>query len=689
MDLNAPITVLGGIGEKTADKFRRAGIFTLADLLAYYPRTYDHFESPVAIKEAKEAADGIKTAVCGFVMQSVSVRYAGKYAIASTVICDREQTQLPVAWFNMPYLKNVLKPGTWHVFRGTIKEKGRRKVLSQPGIYSLQDYEELSKNLQPVYPLTGDLKAPALGRAIKKAFCAADIPEDFLPEYIRARWKLQELGPALGQIHFPDDMAHCLEARRRIVFDEFLLFILGLKLLRQAGESRRETEPLPETQLADRTVSQLPYKLTGAQQKVWETVRREMTEGCCMSRLIQGDVGSGKTVIAFLALILAAENNAQGALMVPTEVLARQHYEAFMALQQRSGLSIGTALLTGSVPEAEKKKIRAGAKDGTIQVLVGTHAIFQEKVEYQRLALVITDEQHRFGVRQREALSGKGDRPHVLVMSATPIPRTLAVILYGDLDISVIDELPARRLPVKNCVVDTGWRKKAYAFIKKEAEAGHQAYVICPMVEGSDLVEAENVTDYAVTLREYMGDGITVEILHGKMKSSEKNEIMERFVSGEIDVLVSTTVVEVGVNVPNATVMMIEDAQRFGLAQLHQLRGRVGRSDLQSYCIMVDSSGNSQTNQRLKIMNESNDGFEIAGKDLEMRGPGDLFGVRQSGLIEFKMGDVFADARVLQDASEAAEEIYRKDSMLELPEHALLREKLLSLTDIGSVNINI
>ena len=686
MDLNSPITVIGGIGEKTADKFRQAGIYTLGDLLDYYPRAYDHFDPPVPVNKA---ADGMTAAICGFVMHSVTVRYAGKYAIASTVIHDRDKNEISVTWFNMPYLKSVLKPGTWHVFRGVIKEKGKKLTLSQPRIYTPEEYEELSKNLQPVYPLTGALKAPALRRAIKKAFDLADIKEDFLPESVRIRWKLESFDEALFQIHFPADMEHCIKARRRIVFDEFLIFILALKQLKSSGERARAAAPLPESSQADRTADALPYELTNAQKRVWETVRREMKDGCLMSRLIQGDVGSGKTIIAFLALILASENGAQGALMVPTEVLARQHYEAFLSLQQMSGLNIGTVLLTGSVPEREKKEIRRKIKDGTIQVVIGTHALFQEKVEYKSLALVITDEQHRFGVRQRETLSEKGERPHILVMSATPIPRTLAVILYGDLDVSVIDELPAQRLPVKNCVVDTGWRGKAYAFIKKEVQSGHQAYVICPMVEESEMIEAENVTDYALTLREQLGDGISVEILHGKMKSTEKNEIMERFVSGKTDVLVSTTVVEVGVNVPNATVMMIEDAQRFGLAQLHQLRGRVGRSDKQSYCIMIDTSGSGSAHERLKIMNESNDGFKIAEKDLQLRGPGDLFGIRQSGLIEFRMGDIFTDASVLQEANQAAEDIYRKDSMLMLPEHALLREKLLSLTDIGEVKINI
>ena len=394
-----------------------------------------------------------------------------------------------------------------------------------------------------------------------------------------------------------------------------------------------------------------------------------------MNRLIQGDVGSGKTIIAVLALLETACNGFQGALMVPTEVLARQHYESMLSLFEENGIEKQVVLVTGSMTAKEKRTAYEKIASHEADIIVGTHALIQEKVVYDKLALVITDEQHRFGVSQREMLGDKGDEPHILVMSATPIPRTLAIIIYGDLDISIIDELPANRLPIKNCVVDTSYRSTAYSFIKGEVAAGRQAYVICPMVEASEMIEAENVLDYSKKLQSAL-PGISVEYLHGKMKAREKNAIMERFAAGEIKVLVSTTVVEVGVNVPNATVMMIENAERFGLAQLHQLRGRVGRGKHQSYCILVDGSGQEGTRERLTILSKSNDGFYIASEDLKLRGPGDIFGLRQSGDLEFKLADIFTDANILKTVSEEVNRLLDEDPELTSEEHIELGKKL-------------
>ena len=408
-----------------------------------------------------------------------------------------------------------------------------------------------------------------------------------------------------------------------------------------------------------------------------------------MSRLVQGDVGSGKTIIAFLAMILAGENGYQSALMVPTEVLARQHYEAFVSLKEEQGLSTRAVLLTGSSTAKEKREIYEEIRSGSADVIIGTHALIQEKVEYNNLGLVITDEQHRFGVKQREALTTRGNPPNVLVMSATPIPRTLAIILYGDLDISVIDELPAKRLPIKNCVVDTSYRPKAYSFIEKQVREGRQAYIICPMVEESEGLEAENVTDYIEKVRSSLSQDIRVEYLHGKMKAKDKNRIMEEFAAGDIQVLVSTTVVEVGVNVPNATVMMVENAERFGLAQLHQLRGRVGRGEYQSYCIFIQGNKEETTSRRLEILNKSNDGFYIAGEDLKLRGPGDLFGIRQSGLMEFRIGDIFNDADILKDASSAAGGILALDPDLSLAQHRELKKFLMEEQKAALENLGI
>ncbi|MDD7077635.1 MAG: ATP-dependent DNA helicase RecG, partial [Lachnospiraceae bacterium] len=433
----------------------------------------------------------------------------------------------------------------------------------------------------------------------------------------------------------------------------------------------------------------LPYTLTGAQMRVWKTIEEEMCQNAVMARLIQGDVGSGKTIVSVLALIMAADNGYQGALMVPTEVLARQHYESICSLIQENGFPFEAVLLTGSMTARQRREAYEKLSTGEALIAVGTHALIQEKVTYKNLALVITDEQHRFGVRQRELLSQKGDLPHTIVMSATPIPRTLAVILYGDLDISVINEMPANRLPIKNCVVDKGYRKKAYQFIQRQVEQGHQAYVICPMVEESEAVEAENVVEYTEILRRELPENITVEYLHGKMKPSEKNEIMERFLQNEIQVLVSTTVVEVGVNVPNATVMMIENAERFGLAQLHQLRGRVGRGGDQSYCIFLHSMEGKQIKERLDILCKSNDGFEIAKRDMQMRGPGDLFGVRQSGMLDFTLADIYTDAEILQHANDAVNHLLMEDPGLEKESHRLLKERLDHLIKSQSDHLNL
>ena len=392
-----------------------------------------------------------------------------------------------------------------------------------------------------------------------------------------------------------------------------------------------------------------------------------------MSRLIQGDVGSGKTIIAFLGLLLAGLNGYQGALMAPTEVLARQHYENISGMLEHYHLPLKAELLTGSMTAKQKREAYERISSGDVSIIIGTHALIQDKVIYHDLALVVTDEQHRFGVKQREALAGKGIRPHILVMSATPIPRTLAIILYGDLDISVIDEMPKNRLPIKNCVVDTHYRETAYRFMKKQVAEGRQCYVICPMVEESESLEAENVQDYSRMLAEEMGNDIRVACLHGKMKQQEKDEIMEAFGRNEIQILVSTTVIEVGIDVPNATVIMIENAERFGLAQLHQLRGRVGRGKYQSYCIFMSASKSDETKERLDILNHSNDGFFIAGEDLKLRGPGDLFGIRQSGILDFKVADVFQDAKILQRASEDAGIIMEEDPDLTAPENTGLR----------------
>ena len=536
--------------------------------------------------------------------------------------------------------------------------------------------------LQPIYGLTAGLTNNLVTKMMGEALEQMDLEQDYLPEEIRIERKLAEYNFAIQQIHFPKDQEHYLEARNRLAFDEFFLFILALQHLKEKTGTEENHYRMKEVWKTEEVMESLPYQLTKAQQNVWYEIERDLRGERLMARLVQGDVGSGKTIIAFLAMIMAAENGYQSAVMVPTEVLARQHYEALTKLLEENHLleAYRPILLTGSNTVREKREIYAKIASGEVRMIVGTHALIQEKVEYESLSLVITDEQHRFGVRQREMFSTKGNKPNVLVMSATPIPRTLGIILYGDLDISVIDELPARRLPIKNCVVDTSYRPKAYRFIENQVREGRQVYVICPMVEESEGMEGENVLDYAETLRRILPSDITVEILHGQMKPKEKNQVMEEFSSGKIQVLVSTTVVEVGVNVPNATVMMVENAERFGLAQLHQLRGRVGRGEFQSYCIFVHGKDQAEKSKRLQILNQSNDGFYIAQEDLKLRGPGDLFGVKQSGVLEFGIADIFRDASIMKNASEAAGEILSLDFQLELPQNQRLKEKLKQYT---------
>ena len=673
MNDKTPLRELKGVGEKTEKLFQKIGITTAEELLRYYPRTYDIYEEPVEIASAEEDKT---VSIRATIATGIYINQIRNLQVLTTTVADASG-RLPVAWFNAPYLRGTLKKGSVFILRGKIIRKKGRPQMEHPEIFTPAAYEEIIHSMQPVYGLTKGLSNKMITKLVHQILDTRPLHGEYLPEEIRERYQLADANYAIRTIHFPKNMQELLTARKRLVFDEFLLFVLAIQLLKEKTEEAPNTFSMKPVWTTEEIIEGLPYDLTGAQKNVWHEIERDLSGHKLMSRLVQGDVGSGKIVIAFLAMVLSAENGFQSALMVPTEVLANQHYEGFLRLMEEQNIaSCHPVLLTGSTTARQKREIYQKIADGEVNVIIGTHALIQERVEYKNLGLVITDEQHRFGVRQREALTTRGNPPHVLVMSATPIPRTLAIILYGDLDISIIDELPAKRLPIKNCVVGTSYRPKAYSFIEKQVQMGRQAYVICPMVEESEGLEAENVTDYARKLQEILPGEIKVEILHGKMKPKEKNRIMEAFASGEIQVLVSTTVVEVGVNVPNATVMMVENAERFGLAQLHQLRGRVGRGEHQSYCIFIQGNNEENTSKRLKILNESNDGFYIAGEDLKLRGPGDLFGIRQSGLMEFKIGDIYNDAGILKNASEAAGEILALDFDLILPQHKALKEHL-------------
>lgn len=670
--MNKNLQSLKGVGAKTEQLFNKLGIYSTEDLLHYYPRNYDAFEAPVDIADLEE---GTVKAVSAAVCSGVYVNSQKGRQIVTASISD-SSGKLSVVWFNTPYLKSTLKKGSVFVFRGRVVHRQSHLQLEHPEIFTPAAYEEILHSLQPIYGLTSGLSNKTIIKMLHQLLDELPMYGEFLPDEIREHYHLADINYALRTIHFPSNMDELLTARRRLVFDEFLFFLLSVQMLKEKTDEIPNHFPINRTWTTEEIIENLPYTLTNAQLNTWHEIERDMAGQSMMSRLVQGDVGSGKTIIAFLAMVLACENGYQAALMAPTEVLAKQHYEDFLKLEAAQNLDFHAVLLTGSSSAKEKRDIYQQIASGKAQIIIGTHALIQEKVIYQNLALVITDEQHRFGVKQREALATRGNPPNILVMSATPIPRTLAIILYGDLDISVIDELPSRRLPIKNCVVDTSYRPKAYAFIQRQLQEGRQAYIICPMVEESEGLEAENVLDYTKKLQSIFPPDIHIAFLHGKMKAKEKNDIMERFAANEIQLLVSTTVVEVGVNVPNATVMMVENAERFGLAQLHQLRGRVGRGEYQSYCIFIQSSKEEATSKRLEILNRSNDGFFIAGEDLKLRGPGDLFGIRQSGVMEFKIGDIYNDASILKDASETAVALLSLDPDLTLPQHEALAAKL-------------
>lgn len=682
MNQDVDVQKLKGVGEKTADLLNRLSVYTVRDLVELYPRDYDVYEEPVFIRDiTKEHIGSILSIEC-MVARKADVYRNGKRTVVSAMVRDRNGDSIKCSWFNMPYLANSLRQGMRYIFRGQFAVKQGTKVLEQPAMYTAAQYETLRGTMQPIYPLTKGLSNKTVTKAVRQALevYQAGLEKEYIPDGLRARYELAEHNYAMVNIHFPQCMEDYVQARKRLAFEEFFLFVLAVRMLKETNKRRPNGYPIPNDPRTDRFIENLPYQLTGAQRRTWEEVRENLSGDKLMSRLIQGDVGSGKTIIAVLALLDTAYAGYQAAMMAPTEVLAKQQYVSVCGMFANAGIPLEVSLLLGSMTAAQKRREYERIAAGEADIIIGTHALIQEKVTYRKLGLVITDEQHRFGVNQRKTFSEKGNAPHILVMSATPIPRTLAIIVYGDLDISVIDELPADRLPIKNCVVDVDYRETAYRFIAGQVAAGRQAYVICPMVEESEDIEAENVVDYTRKLKAALPDSVRIEFLHGKMKGQEKNEIMERFSGGEIDVLVATTVIEVGVNVPNATVMMVENAERFGLAQLHQLRGRVGRGGFQSYCIFMTGNQSQKTKERLEILNKTNDGFVIAQEDLRQRGPGDFFGVRQSGAFDFGIADIYTDAKVLKIASEAAEEILCKDPLLEREENRYLAKKVSEYT---------
>ena len=655
MKLSDSVNKIKGVGEKTSALFNKVGVFSLWDLLLYVPR--DFIRYPEIIK-AEKIEYGMTVAVAVTVQSEPSLVHASRLSILSCNAGD-DTGMVRLVWFNMPYIKKTLKAGMTRVFYGKVGLYRNSLVLEHPKIYTREEYEKMQGVLEPVYPVTHGLTSSRVQKTIQLALDEALPVKDYLPEREAERLGVMPLSDAIRMMHSSVSEKDMRIARKRIAFDEYLSFLLSVRSMKEENLQSKNSFPMNESGAAKLIIDKLPYKLTNAQLKTYREICDDMTGARAMNRLVQGDVGSGKTIVALLAMVTAAEHGYQSAMMAPTEVLAAQHASKIRAMLEEYGLDYGVELLSGSLTAKQKREAKKRIAAGECKIVVGTQALIQDGVEFDSLALVVTDEQHRFGVRQRETLSLKADNdqketknPHVLVMSATPIPRTLAIILYGDLDISVMNELPSVRLPIKNCVVGINSRKKSYEFIADQVKQGHQAYIICPQVEASEASESENVTDYTEKLKGIYGSSVRVAMLHGKMKPKEKNEIMQKYAEHEIDVLVSTTVVEVGVDVPNATVMMIENAERFGLAQLHQIRGRVGRGSAQGYCIFINTSKSKDDNKRLNILNGTNDGFKIASEDLKLRGPGDFFGIRQSGEMNFRVADIYNDADMLKKASE-------------------------------------
>ena len=664
-----PIRSIKGVGAKTEELLNGMGVYTVGDILSYFPRDYRIMQDPVKIADVKE------NAMNALLARTANTPRTRRGRRVSVTVCKASDgmREIELVWFRIPYVKNMLTPGKNQIFYGRVIRRGGKLVMEQPVIYTIEDYAALTGRLLPVYALTKGISNGAIFKILSQILPEeSSFPKDPYPEALRERQGLLSLADAIRTMHAPRDIDALSVARRRLAFDEFFEFLLGMQYLKGAGEKEPNRFSFVERTFLDGLISKLPYELTEAQKRVLKETTDDMCAGTLMQRLIQGDVGSGKTVLAFLLMAWCARSGYQSALMAPTEVLAKQHFETIQAYQALCNLSFPVILLTGSMTAKEKREAYEKLQTCPDALVIGTHALIQEKAAFLSLALVITDEQHRFGVKQREALSKKGDRPHYLVMSATPIPRTLAIILFGDLSISAIDMLPADRIPIKNCVVGPSYRPTAWQFLQKEVAAGHQCYVICPLVEATEQTEA----DYAERLSEALPDHIRIATLHGRMKTEEKDRVMEAFLRKEADILVSTTVVEVGVNVPNATVMLVENAERFGLSQLHQLRGRVGRGDAQSYCIFMSTRDDEKTNERLSVLNRSNDGFYIASEDLKLRGPGDFLGIRQSGVLNFRIADVYQDAPLLSRAQEEVKNLTESDPDLSNPAHAVIKQRL-------------
>lgn len=673
MNFHTSIKELKGIGDKNGALFHKLNIDTVGDLLCHFPRSYESYQEPVTLNAAGTMN---KAAVRAVIVKEPTLTRVKSYQILRFLAKDETGDTFVVRIFNMPYLKRSLTVGKGYIFYGKLLTVAEHYQMDQPKIWNPEKYEEITQGYIPVYPCTKGLSNDTIRKYVTLALkeMQNNLAEP-LPKEILEKRQFPDYAETLKIIHNPPSMELLYKAKKRIAYEEFLYFLLSTRQNETHTILKTEENRFIACAQTNRLIESLPFVLTDAQKKAWSEIESDLYSGNICNRLLQGDVGCGKTMIAVLALLACVCNGKQGAFMAPTEVLATQHFKLIEEMTEQYKLPFQPVLLTGSIRAKEKRIAYEEISTGNKNLVIGTHALLEEGVQFQKLGLVVTDEQHRFGVKQRTVLSAKGTEVHTIVMSATPIPRSLAMILYGGLAVSTIPELPGNRLPIKNAVVDTRYRQTAYQFMQKEIAKGRQVYIICPMVEAGVMEELENVEDYSEKLRNVMGDSVRIATLHGKMKGTDKNRIMQAFSDGEYDILVSTTVIEVGINVPNATVMMIENAERFGLAALHQLRGRVGRGEYQSYCIFVDSTGNEKSKRRLEILGRTNDGFEIANADLKMRGPGEMSGTLQSGDSGFVYADIYEDADVLYLANEDVDTLLHKYPSLESPECQLLKEK--------------
>ena len=684
--LKKEVKYIKGVGLKKAESLNKIGIYTVKDLIEYFPRAYDDRS---IVKKLADILEGERVTVEASIVNSVYTKFLGKFKSVSKVVISDGTEQAICTWFNQPYVSNQLKIDAVYRFYGKFTRKNGGLELSSP-VFDLSQCNKNTGKIIPVYPLTSDIKSSLLRNSIDEALKNIDMIPEILPDYIVKKYNLMNYDSAIRKIHFPEKIRDVEKAHRRLVFDEFLSMQLGILKLREENISTKKGIKYSSDVRISDFIDNLPFKLTAAQMRVIKEIDFDMENEKQMNRLLQGDVGSGKTVVSMCSAFKTVRNGYQAAILAPTMILAVQHFNNYQKMFDKFGIKCG--LLVGGMTAKAKREMLEKIKNNDVDIVIGTHALLEEDVVFNKLGLVVTDEQHRFGVKQRSKIIAKGDNPDILVMTATPIPRTLALILYGDLDISIIDELPPNRKKIQTYAVGKNYDERVNNFIREQLSKGRQAYIVCPLVEegkpeikvdektGEQYIDLKAVNtvnlksvekctdDYKKIL-----DGYNVVCLHGKMKSKEKDDIMEKFKNGEIDVLVSTTVIEVGVDVPNASLMIIENSERFGLAQLHQLRGRVGRGEYESFCILKYESSNDIVRQRLELMVKSDDGFKIAEKDLELRGSGDVFGTKQHGLPEFKIANIYKDIECLKEVQVAVSEIFADDPNLSKEENLLLR----------------